>query len=389
MVILVKMKKIIASLLAVMTLAAGLVSCSDPYADIEFIETEYAGTTINVYNWGENIANGEDDSMNLEKVFEKKYGIKVEYTTYASNEELYTKLSSGTVSYDVVVPSDYMIARLIEEDMLQKVNFDNIPNYSNIEEQYRVGQYYDCAGENGAAEYSVPYTVGMFGIIYNKEYVDAADIEAKSWDLMWNEKYSGKIIMFNNPRDAFAVSMFKNGIDVNTTDEAEWNKAYDSLVEQKPLLKGYYMDEIFNQMEGENSYIGVYYAGDCLSMMDNNENLAFYYPVEGTNTFVDAMCIPKNANNPGAAELFINFMLEEEYAVENALYICYASPNEKVKNSAYYKEELGEDYYSVLYDLPDQYSNEDGTVNAEIAQPYYNLDAATKQILNNLWSKLK
>ncbi len=389
MVILVKMKKIIASLLAVMTLAAGLVSCSDPYADIEFIETEYAGTTINVYNWGENIANGEDDSMNLEKVFEKKYGIKVEYTTYASNEELYTKLSSGTVSYDVVVPSDYMIARLIEEDMLQKVNFDNIPNYSNIEEQYRIGQYYDCAGESGAAEYSVPYTVGMFGIIYNKEYVDAADIEAKSWDLMWNEKYSGKIIMFNNPRDAFAVSMFKNGIDVNTTDEAEWNKAYDSLVEQKPLLKGYYMDEMFNQMEGENSYIGVYYAGDCLSMMDNNENLAFYYPVEGTNTFVDAMCIPKNANNPGAAELFINFMLEEEYAVENALYICYASPNEKVKNSAYYKEELGEDYYSVLYDLPDQYSNEDGTVNAEIAQPYYNLDAATKQILNNLWSKLK
>ncbi len=383
------MKKIIASLLAVITLAAGLVSCSDPYADIEFIETEYAGTTINVYNWGENIANGEDDSMNLEKVFEKKYGIKVEYTTYASNEELYTKLSSGTVSYDVIVPSDYMIARLIEEDMLQKVNFDNIPNYTNIEEQYRVGQYYDCTGEGGAAEYSVPYTVGMFGIIYNTEYVDAADIEAQSWDLMWNEKYSGKIIMFNNPRDAFAVSMFKNGINVNTTDEAEWNLVYESLVEQKPLLKGYYMDEIFNQMEGENSYIGVYYAGDCLSMMDNNENLAFYYPVEGTNTFVDAMCIPKNAKNPGAAELFINFMLEEEYAVENALYICYASPNEKVKNSEYYKEELGEDYYSVLYDLPEQYSNEDGTVNTKIAQPYYNLDADTKQILNNLWSKLK
>lgn len=383
------MKKIIASLLAVMTLAAGLVSCSDPYADVEFIETEYAGTTINVYNWGENIANGEDDSMNLEKVFEKKYGIKVEYTTYASNEELYTKLSSGTVSYDVIIPSDYMIARLIEEDMLQKINFDSIPNYENIEAQYRVGQYYDCAGEGGKAEYSVPYTVGMFGIIYNTEYVDAADIEAKSWGLMWNEKYSGKIIMFNNPRDAFAVSMFYNGIDVNTTDEAEWDLAYESLAEQKPLLKGYYMDEIFNQMEGENSYIGVYYAGDCLSMMDNNENLAFYYPVEGTNTFVDAMCIPKNAKNPGAAELFINFMLEEEYAVENALYICYASPNEKVKNSEYYKEELGEDYYSVLYDLPEQYSNEDGTVNTKIAQPYDNLDAETKQILNNLWSKLK
>ncbi|MBR4292201.1 MAG: spermidine/putrescine ABC transporter substrate-binding protein [Clostridia bacterium] len=383
------MKKIIASLLVLMMLAACLVSCSDPYAHIEFVENEYAGTTINVYNWGENIANGEDDSLNLEKVFEKKYGINVEYTTYASNEELYTKISSGTVSYDVIVPSDYMIARLIEEDMLQKINFDNIPNYENIEKQYRVGQYYDCAGVNGAAEYSVPYTVGMFGIIYNTEYVDAADVEDQSWGLMWNEKYSGKIIMFNNPRDAFAVSMFYNGINVNTTNEGEWNTVYESLAKQKPLLKGYYMDEIFNQMEGENSYIGVYYAGDCLSMMDNNENLAFYYPVEGTNSFVDAMCIPKNAKNPGAAELFINFMLEEEYAVENALYICYASPNEKVKNSAYYKEELGEDYYSVLYDLPEQYSNEDGSVNSAIVQPYFNLDAATKQILNNLWSKLK
>ena len=383
------MKKIIASLLVLMMLAACLVSCSDPYAHIEFVENEYAGTTINVYNWGENIANGEDDSLNLEKVFEKKYGINVEYTTYASNEELYTKISSGTVSYDVIVPSDYMIARLIEEDMLQKINFDNIPNYENIEKQYRVDQYYDCAGVNGAAEYSVPYTVGMFGIIYNTEYVDAADVEDQSWGLMWNEKYSGKIIMFNNPRDAFAVSMFYNGINVNTTNEGEWNTVYESLAKQKPLLKGYYMDEIFNQMEGENSYIGVYYAGDCLSMMDNNENLAFYYPVEGTNSFVDAMCIPKNAKNPGAAELFINFMLEEEYAVENALYICYASPNEKVKNSAYYKEELGEDYYSVLYDLPEQYSNEDGSVNSAIVQPYFNLDAATKQILNNLWSKLK
>lgn len=383
------MKKIIASLLVLIMMGACLVSCSDPYAHIEFVENEYAGTTINVYNWGENIANGEDDSLNLEKVFEKKYGINVEYTTYASNEELYTKISSGTVSYDIIVPSDYMIARLIEEDMLQKINFDNIPNYENIEKQYRVGQYYDCAGENGAAEYSVPYTVGMFGIIYNTEYVDAADVETQSWGLMWNEKYSGKIIMFNNPRDAFAVSMFYNGINVNTTNEGEWNTVYESLLEQKPLLKGYYMDEIFNQMEGENSYIGVYYAGDCLSMMDNNENLAFYYPVEGTNSFVDAMCIPKNAKNPGAAELFINFMLEEEYAVENALYICYASPNEKVKNSAYYKEELGEDYYSVLYDLPEQYSNEDGSVNSAIVQPYDNLDAATKQILNNLWSKLK
>ncbi len=386
------MKKILSTILLIVlafTLSAGLVSCSDEYADIEFVETEYAGTTLYVYNWGENIANGEDDSMNLEKIFEKKYGINVVYNTYSSNEEMYTTVSSGTVAYDIIVPSDYMIARLIEEDLIQKVNFENIPNYKNIEEQYRIGQYYDRSGTDGAAEYSVPYTVGMFGIIYNTEYVDEADVADKSWSLMWNEKYSGKIVMFNNPRDAFAVSMFYNEINVNTTDEEEWNRAYDSLVEQKPLLKGYYMDEIFNQMEGENSYIGVYYAGDCLSMMDNNDNLAFYYPVEGTNTFVDAMCIPKNSKNVGAAELFINFMLEEEYAVENALYICYASPNEKVKNSEYYKEEMGEDYYNVLYSLPEQYSNPDGTVNTEVAQAYENLNADTKQILNNLWSKLK
>lgn len=386
------MKKILSTILLIVlafTLSAGLVSCSDEYADIEFVETEYAGTTLYVYNWGENIANGEDDSMNLEKIFEKKYGINVVYNTYSSNEEMYTTVSSGTVAYDIIVPSDYMIARLIEEDLIQKVNFENIPNYKNIEEQYRIGQYYDCSGVDGAAEYSVPYTVGMFGIIYNTEYVDEADVADKSWSLMWNEKYSGKIVMFNNPRDAFAVSMFYNEINVNTTDEEEWNRAYDSLVEQKPLLKGYYMDEIFNQMEGENSYIGVYYAGDCLSMMDNNDNLAFYYPVEGTNTFVDAMCIPQNSKNVGAAELFINFMLEEEYAVENALYTCYASPNEKVKNSEYYKEEMGEDYYNVLYSLPDQYSDPDGTVNTEVAQAYENLNADTKQILNNLWSKLK
>ena len=386
------MKKIVSLFLAFcLTLALGvcLVSCSDPYADIEFVDNEYAGTTLYIYNWGENIANGEDGSMNLEKVFEKKYGIDVQYNTYSSNEEMYTTVSSGTVMYDIIVPSDYMIARLINENLLQKINFNNIPNYANIEQQYRVGQYYDCAGTDGAAEYSVPYTVGMFGIIYNTKYVDAADVADQSWSLMWNKKYDGKIVMFNNPRDAFAVSMFYNGIDVNTTDEAEWNRAYESLLAQKPLLKGYWMDEIFNQMEGENSYVGVYYAGDCLSMISNNENLAFYYPVEGTNSFVDAMCIPHNAKNVGAAELFINFMLEEQYAIENALYICYASPNSLVKNSAYYKEQMGEEFYKILYELPKQYSNPDGTINSDVAQAFENLDNNTKSILNSLWSKLK
>ena len=149
------------------------------------------------------------------------------------------------------------------------------------------------------------------------------------------------------------------------------------------------MDQVFDEMEGENSYIATYYAGDCITMMQNNENLAFYYPKEGTNLFVDCMCIPKNAQNVGAAELFINFMLEERWAVENALYICYASPNDKVINSEYYREELGEEYLPILYDIPAQYKNADGTYNTKVAQYYCNLDAKTKAVLSNLWDKVK
>ena len=388
------MKKILAFILLAATVAAlclSFASCgaSDKYKDIEKIDTPYKGSTLYVYNWGENIANGEDGSMDLVKVFEHIYGIKVIYSTYASNEEMYTKISSGTVSYDLIIPSDYMIARLIEENLIQKINYQNIPNYKNILETYRVGQYFDMGGANGAAEYSVPYTVGMVGIVYNTKNVNEEDVEDQSWGLMWNSKYSGKILNFNNSRDAFGVAMFYKGLDVNSTDEAVWNQAYEALAQQKPLLKGWVMDEIFDEMEGGNAYVGAYYAGDCLNMLDVNEDLDFYYPVEGTNLFIDAMCIPKSAKNVGAAELFINFLLEEEYAVENSLYICYASPNSAVINSEDYQEELGEDSYSILYDVPEAYLNEDGTINTKVAQPYYNLDTATRDLLASLWDRIK
>lgn len=384
-----KIASLCLALLVCACTALPLIACADPYADIAYVETPYAGTTLYVYNWGENIANGEDGSLNLERIFEKKYNINVEYTTYPSNEEMYAKLTSGTVHYDLIIPSDYMIARLIEEDRLQKLDYSQIPNYANIQSQYRTNQYYDCAGTDGAAEYTVPYTVGMIGIVYNTQLVAEKDVEAQSWSLMWNEAYKGKLINFNNSRDAFAVAMFYNGIDVNTTDRTDWETAYTSLAAQKPLLKGYYMDEIYNQMEGGNAAAAIYYAGDCLSMIGNNEDLAFYYPIEGTNTFVDAMCIPKDAQNVGAAHLFINFLLEEEYAVENSLYTCYASPNQKVIDSAYYRESLGEDNYKILYDLPAQYKNQDGSLNTDICQSYDNLDQETKNILNELWNKLK
>ncbi|MBQ9416725.1 MAG: ABC transporter substrate-binding protein [Clostridia bacterium] len=386
------MKKLLSLLLIallVLSLTVGLVSCGEKEDEIQTIDTPYKGTTLYVYNWGENIANGEDGSLNLEKTFEKIYGINVVYTTYASNEEMYTKISSGTVSYDVIIPSDYMIARLIEEDLVQKINYDNIPNYKNIADQYKYNLFYDCGGKDGMTEYSAAYTVGMVGIIYNTKYVDEADVADHSWNLLWNEKYSGKILQFDNPRDAFGVAMYRDHLNVNSTDRADWEQAYRSILEQKPLLKGFVMDEIYEEMEGENSYIGAYYAGDCLTMLDNNENLDFFYPVEGTNVFVDAMCIPKNAKNVGAAELWINFLLETEYAIENSLYICYASPNKTVYESAEYREELGDDYYSILYDIPEQYKKADGTLDTTIAQYFYNQTAEIKAVQAELWNLVK
>ncbi|MBO4217045.1 MAG: spermidine/putrescine ABC transporter substrate-binding protein [Clostridia bacterium] len=387
------MKKIFAAALAVLTALSSLLifaSCGDDrYSSLEKIDTPYKGTKLYVYNWGEYFSDGQDGSYDLEKVFEAIYGIDLVYSTYSSNEELYAKLNSGTVAYDVVIPSDYMIARLIDEGLVQKLNYNNIPNYANISDTYKRDLYFDMGGDGGTPEYSVPYAVGMIGVVYNKEYVDEKDAAEQSWSLLWNESYSGKILNFNNSRDAFGVAMFCKGLDVNSTDVKVWNEAYEALMAQKPLLKGLVMDEVFDEMEGENSYVATYYAGDCITMMQNNENLAFYYPKEGTNLFVDCMCIPKNAQNVGAAELFINFMLEERWAIENALYICYASPNDKVVNSDRYREELGEEYLPILYDIPEQYLNADGTYNTSVAQYYKNLDPSTKAILSNLWDKVK
>ena len=248
--------------------------------------------TLNVYNWGEYISDGSDGSLDtihaFEDWYESTYGqkVKVNYSTYASNEDLYAKLKSGAVSYDVIIPSDYMIARLKDEGMLQPLNFDNIPNYQHIHEGFQ-GLYYDPDNQ-----YSVPYTYGVVGIIYDANQVDPAD--AQGWDLMWNEKYAGKILQFNNSRDAFGTAMYKDGLDVNTTDKAQWDQALQTLLDQRPLVKGYVMDEIFNSLESGEAAIGAYYAGDYFTMAEaqaENVDLQFYYP-EPTNYFIDAMCIP-------------------------------------------------------------------------------------------------
>ena len=276
--------------------------------------------TLNVYNWGQYIADGSDGSMEVIKEFEARYpNIKVNYSTYDSNEIMYSKLANGGITVDVIIPSDYMVARLISEDMLLPLNFDNIPNYQYIDENFRNTAY---DPEN---LYSVPYTWGTVGILYNTKYVDEADVTG--WELLWNEKYSGKILTFGNSRDAFGVAQYLLGYDVNTTDEAELRHCAELLKQQKPVLQQYVMDEIFAIMQNEEAWIAPYYAGDCLTMMGENENLDFYLPEDqGFNLFIDAMCIPTCAKEKEAAETFINFLCDPEIAGANMDWICYGTP---------------------------------------------------------------
>ena len=276
--------------------------------------------TLNVYNWGQYIADGSDDSLEVIKAFEERYPhIKVNYTTYDSNEMMYSKLSNGGITVDVIIPSDYMIARLIEEDMLLELDFDNIPNYQYIDDTFKNTAY------DPEDKYSVPYTWGTVGILYNTKYVDEADVTG--WELLWNEKYAGKILTFGNSRDAFGIAQYLLGYSVNTTDKQELLECAALLKEQKPLLQQYVMDEIFATMQNEEAWIAAYYAGDCLTMMSENENLAFYLPEDqGFNLFIDAMCIPTCCQEKEAAELFINFLCDPEIAGANMDWICYSTP---------------------------------------------------------------
>ena len=281
--------------------------------------------TLNVYNWGQYIADGSDGSMEVIAEFQKRYPhIKVNYSTYDSNEIMYSKLANGGITVDVIIPSDYMIARLIQEDMLLPLNFDNIPNYQYIDEDFRNTAY---DPEN---TYSVPYTWGTVGILYNTKYVAEEDVTG--WELLWNEKYADRILTFGNSRDAFGIAQFMLGYDINTTDKAELDACAELLKQQKPVLQQYVMDEIFAIMQNEEAWIAPYYAGDCLTMMGENENLDFFLPGhQGFNMFIDAMCIPTCAKEKEAAELFINFLCDPEIAGANMDWICYGTPISKAK----------------------------------------------------------
>ncbi len=343
-------------------------------------------TTLYVYNWGEYISDGSEGCPDVNEDFEKWYyqtfgeRVKVNYSTYSSNEDMYAKLSGGAVNYDIIVPSDYMIERLIAEDMLAPLNYENIPSIGNIlPEFYGENARYDYYDKGNV--YSVPYFYGMIGIIYNTKMVDPSDSDLGSWSLMWDKDYTGNILQFNNSRDAFGTAQYYLGIDVNTDDISEWRKALEKLREQKDIVQGYVMDEIFNKMENGSAAIAAYYAGDYLAMYENNPDLEFFYPSEGTNLYIDAMCIPKSAKNKEIAERYIEFMLHKDPATANAEYTYYASPNRTVvENEDYinYMSEIKDDAYEKMY----------GTENVK-ATAYVNLSNEKLALINNLWEELK
>ena len=326
------MKRLFAVVLSLVLAAActGSALAADPIQVTDDISvsgdydwTCFAGqnVTLNVYNWGEYISNGSDDSVDVVAAFEQLTGIHVNYTTFDSNESMYAKLKSGAASYDVIIPSDYMVAKMIDEDMLLPLNYDNIPNFSLIDEQYRNPDY---DPENA---YTVPYMLCTTGIIYNTTMVDQAPT---SWADLWDEQYAGNILMFNNSRDAYAIAAFKEGKSINPGTPEEVDEVMEQLKAQKPLVQAYVMDEIFDKMIGGEAAIGVYYSGDAITMIDDNPDLAWVFPEEGSVLSVDCMCIPATSQNQEAAEMFINFMCEVDVGVANAEYIGYTTPSTAV-----------------------------------------------------------
>lgn len=344
------------------------------YADDEYFSNEQIeyyknlglqGTTVNVYNWGEYISDGSEGSMDVISEFERLTGCTVNYTNFESNENMYSKLTGGGVSYDVIVPSDYMIDRLIDEDMLLELDFDNIPNMKYINKEFQNLLY------DPDQKYSVCYNVGTTVLIYNKNLVKE---EPDSWSVLWDEQYKNKVLVFNNPRDAFAIGQAMLGQDFNSTSEQDWVECAELMAKQKDAVNPVYvMDEVFNLMESGEYAFATYYAGDYLLMLENNPDLGYCFPKEGINAFYDAFCVPVCSKNKKGAEAFINFMQEPQVAFENAEYIYYRSPNitvEENEDSSFYQSD-------VIY------------ADNLNTQCFKNLPQNIIELENNLWTQVK
>lgn len=370
------MKKIISLLLSVIIVLTLLMACVPANAQDKYFSDEQIkyyqnlglqGTTVNVYNWGEYISDGSDGSMNVVDEFERLTGAKVNYTNFESNENMYSKLAGGGVAYDVIAPSDYMIERLLDENMLLELDYNNIPNFDKYVREDCKNLYFDPE-----QKYTVCFNTGTTVLIYNKKLVDK---EPDSWSVLWDEQYKNKILMFNNSRDAIAVAQAMLGQDFNTTNEQDWVDAANLLAEQKDKVNPVYvMDEVFNLMESGEYAFATYYAGDYELMVENNEDLGFCFPKEGVNDFYDAFCIPSCSRNKKGAEAFINFMHEPQVAFENTEFIYYASGNKTVR----------ENEESSLYGSQAVYPDK-----KPVCQPFKNLPQNILELENNLWSQVK
>ena len=331
--------------------------------------TRFAGDniTLNVYNWGLYISDGSDDSINVLSAFEELTGIKVNYTTFDSNESLYAKMKSGGASYDVIFPSEYMVGKMAAEGMLAELNYDNIPNIANVGEEY-LG--WDFDPEN---RWSVPYMWGTTVLIYNTTMVEE---EPTSWDALWDVRYANNVLMFNNSRDAYAIAAKRQGLSLNPASVEEVDTVMGDLKAQKSVVQAYVMDEIFDKMEGGEAALAPYYAGDALVMIEENPDLAVVHPEEGVNFFVDNMCVPANAKHKEAAELFINYLCEPSVGLANCDYIGYSTPLTEVW------EELDDDlkYSEVAYP---------GKEVMDKAEVFITLPEEVNAALDAQWSEMK
>lgn len=317
-----------------------------------------------VYNWGEYI---DPETLDL---FEEETGIKVIYDEFETNESMYPKVEAGATAYDVICPSDYMIQKMINNDLLAEINFDNIPNVKNIGQQY-FDQSKEFDAEN---KYSVPYCFGTVGILYNKTMVDEP---VDSWAILWDEKYADNILMQDSVRDAFMVALKLNGFSMNTLDETELETAKNALIEQKPLVQAYVIDQVRDKMIGGEAAIGVIYSGEAIYTQRENPDLEYVVPKEGTNVWIDSWVIPKNAPNKENAEAFINFMCREDIALMNFEYITYSTPNTAARELI-----EDEDIRNSKIAFPDlsQYAN---------LETFQYLGSDGDELYNNLWKEVK
>lgn len=298
------------------TVAAILTACKGGASEPGNGGNSSGRVTINVFNWGEYI--GESTIADFQKAYPN---IRVNYENFTTNEDMYVKIKTGGSAYDVAIPSDYMIKRMLDEGLLKKINMDNIPNFSYISDRFKSLSY------DPDNEYSVPYMWGTIGILYNKTMVsDTID----SWKILWDKKYKKQILMPDSERDSIGVTLKMLGYSMNTKDLSQLGEARDKLLEQKPLVLAYVVDEVRDMMIGESAAMAVAWSGDGYYCMSENENLVYVIPGEGTNYWFDSMVIPYTSKHQREAEIFINFMCDTDTAFNNADYIGYATPHTEV-----------------------------------------------------------